>query len=80
MPVYIAEWVLPMTGEPMRRASISIENGRIAAIGEALRPKLQISVAWRSCLRSSTRTRIWSSRICADGFPHGKVLDWIRRS
>jgi cytosine/adenosine deaminase-related metal-dependent hydrolase len=34
MPVYIAEWVLPMTGEPTRRASISIENGRIAAVGE----------------------------------------------
>ena len=34
MRVYIAEWVLPMTGEPMRRASIAIENGRIAAVGE----------------------------------------------
>ena len=35
MPEYTAEWVLPMTGEPRHRASISIENGRIAAIGEA---------------------------------------------
>ena len=35
MPAYTAEWVLPMTGEPRHRASISIENGRIAAIGEA---------------------------------------------
>jgi cytosine/adenosine deaminase-related metal-dependent hydrolase len=34
MPVYTAEWVLPMTGEPMHRASVSIENGRIAAVGE----------------------------------------------
>src|SRR4029450_2646551 len=33
MPAYTAEWVLPMTGEPMHRASISIENGRIAAVG-----------------------------------------------
>jgi cytosine/adenosine deaminase-related metal-dependent hydrolase len=35
MPAYTAEWVLPMTGEPRHRASISIENGRIAAIGGA---------------------------------------------
>src|SRR5262245_3527604 len=34
MPAYTAEWVLPMTGEPMHRASISIENGRIAAVGD----------------------------------------------
>ena len=34
MPAYTAEWVLPMTGEPRHRASISIENGRIAAIGD----------------------------------------------
>jgi len=33
MPAYSAEWVLPMTGQPMHRASISIENGRIAAVG-----------------------------------------------
>jgi cytosine/adenosine deaminase-related metal-dependent hydrolase len=36
MASYTAEWVLPMTGEPKRRASIAIENGRIAAIGEAI--------------------------------------------
>ena len=34
MPAYTAEWVLPMTGEPRPRASISIKNGRIAALGE----------------------------------------------
>ena len=34
MPAYTAEWVLPMTGEPMHRASISLENGRIAVIGD----------------------------------------------
>ena len=36
MPLYSAEWVLPMTGEPMHRASISIENGRIIAVGDAV--------------------------------------------
>ena len=36
MPAYTAEWVLPMTGEPMHRASISIENGRIAAVSESV--------------------------------------------
>ena len=35
MPLYSAEWVLPMTGEPMHRASISIENARIVAVGDA---------------------------------------------
>jgi aminodeoxyfutalosine deaminase len=34
MPAYTAEWALPMTGEPMHRASISIENGRIAGVGD----------------------------------------------
>ena len=36
MPLYSAEWVLPMTGEPMHRASISIENARIVAVGAAV--------------------------------------------
>jgi aminodeoxyfutalosine deaminase len=36
MPAYTAAWVLPMTGEPMHRASISIENGRIAAVSESV--------------------------------------------
>ena len=31
---YTAEWVLPMTGPPMHRASISTDNGRIVAIDE----------------------------------------------
>src|SRR5215470_6107742 len=35
MPAFTADWVLPMTGEPMHRASISIENGRIGAVGDA---------------------------------------------
>jgi aminodeoxyfutalosine deaminase len=38
MPVYTAEWVLPMTGEPMDRTSISIENGRIAAVANVVAP------------------------------------------
>ena len=34
MPSYTADWVLPMIGEPMSRASISFESGRIAAVGD----------------------------------------------
>jgi aminodeoxyfutalosine deaminase len=33
---YTAQWVLPMTGEPLRRASISIENGRITAVDDTI--------------------------------------------
>ena len=36
MPVYTAEWVLTVTGEPMHRASISLENGRIVAVGDSV--------------------------------------------
>jgi len=34
MPAYTAEWVLPMTGEPIHRGSVSIENGRIAGVDD----------------------------------------------
>ena len=36
MPSYTAEWLLPMTAEPVRGGSIAVVNGRIAAIGEAV--------------------------------------------
>jgi aminodeoxyfutalosine deaminase len=32
MQSYTAEWVLPMTGEPVQRASVSVEDGRIVAV------------------------------------------------
>jgi cytosine/adenosine deaminase-related metal-dependent hydrolase len=34
MSAYTAEWVLPMTGEPLRRASVVIINGRIVDVGQ----------------------------------------------
>jgi aminodeoxyfutalosine deaminase len=36
MSSYAAEWVLPMTGEPMQRASLSVENGRIIAVDDTI--------------------------------------------
>jgi len=34
---YTAEWVLPMTGAPIHRGSISIEGGRIAGVDDGAR-------------------------------------------
>ena len=34
MTVYTAEWVLPMTGEPIHRGSISVTDGRIAGVDD----------------------------------------------
>lgn len=36
MPSYTAEWVLPMIGEPMRRGSIVVADGRIDAVEDAV--------------------------------------------
>ena len=33
MPRYLAEWVLPMTGPPIRRGWIDVARGRVASVG-----------------------------------------------
>src|SRR5436190_16877800 len=35
MPSYTAEWVLPISGEPMRRGAVSINEGRIRAVHDS---------------------------------------------
>ena len=36
---YRAEWLLPIVGEPIRGGWISVEQGRIAAVGDAPPPR-----------------------------------------
>ena len=36
MPSYTAEWVLPMIGEPLRRGSVVVGDGRINAVEDAV--------------------------------------------
>jgi len=77
MPAYTAEWVLPMTGEPMHRVSISIENGRIAAIGVAAGAVDLGRVAIMPALVNA-HTHLELSYL-RDRVPHTeRFLDWIR--
>ena len=78
MPVFTADWVLPMTGEPMRRASISIDNGRIVAVdaqpaGDA---RDLGSVAIMPALVNA-HTHLELSYLRGKVPPTEKFLDWI---
>ena len=79
MQAYTAEWVLPMTGEPMHRASISIENGRIVAVGEeraAGSTDLGRMAIMPALVNAHTHLELSYLR---GRVPHTeKFLDWIR--
>jgi len=79
MPSYIAEWVLPMTGEPMHRASISIENGRIIAVGDAVTAHgtdLGHTAVMPALVNAHTHLEL--SYLRGRVPPTEKFIDWIR--
>ena len=79
MPLYTAEWVLPMTGEPMHRASISIENGRIIAVGDAVAAQgtdLGHTVVMPALVNAHTHLEL--SYLRGRVPPTEKFIDWIR--
>jgi len=78
MPAYIAEWVLPMTGEPMRRASIAIENGRIAAIGPIATEAASLGRMAIMPALVNAHTHLELSYLRARVPRTEKFLDWIR--
>jgi cytosine/adenosine deaminase-related metal-dependent hydrolase len=79
MPVFTAEWVLPITGEPLRRASISIENGRIAAVDTkpAAAARDLGPVAIMPALVNA-HTHLELSYLRGKVAPTEQFLDWIR--
>ena len=78
MPVYTAEWVLPMTGEPMHRASISIENGRIAAVGRDGAGATDLGRVAIMPALVNAHTHLELSYLRGRVPQTAKFLDWIR--
>jgi len=79
MPSYTAEWVLPISGEPMRRGAVSIDEGRIAAVHDS--PPLDAAdlgpVAIMPALVNA-HTHLELSYLSGKVPPTERFLDWIR--
>jgi len=78
MPSYSAEWVLPMTGEPMHRASISIENARIVAVGDAVADGRDLGHTAVMPALVNAHTHLELSYLRGRIPRTQKFLDWIR--
>jgi len=78
MPLYSAEWVLPMTGEPMHRASISIENARIVAVGDAVAEGTDLGHTAVMPALVNAHTHLELSYLRGRIFRTKTFLDWIR--
>ena len=79
MPSYTAEWVLPISGEPIRHAAVSIDKGRIAAVYDSAPPEATDlgSVAIMPALVNA-HTHLELSYLRGQ-VPHTeRFLDWIR--
>jgi len=79
MPAYTAEWVLPMTGEPIHRGSVSIENGRIAGVDDRA-PAGAIDLGDVAVLPAlvNAHTHLELSYLRGRVPPAGTFIDWIR--
>src|SRR5512138_2495313 len=79
MLVYTADWVLPMTGAPMPRASISIEGGRISTVDDSVSPDAMDlgGVAIMPALVNA-HTHLELSYLRGRVPQTEKFLDWIR--
>ena len=79
MTSYTAEWVLPMTGEPIHRGSISITDGRIAGVDDRA-PAGAIdlgSVAIMPALVNA-HTHLELSYLSGMVPPTETFIDWVR--
>lgn len=79
MPAYTAEWVLPMTGEPIHRGSVSIENGRIAGLDDHA-PAGAIDLGPVALMPAlvNAHTHLELSYLHGLVPPTERFLDWIR--
>jgi cytosine/adenosine deaminase-related metal-dependent hydrolase len=79
MPSYTAEWVLPMTGEPMHRGSISIANGRIGSVQDTVASgAIDLGRAAIMPALVNTHTHLELSYLRGRIPQSEKFLDWIR--
>ena len=79
MTVYTAEWVLPMTGEPIHRGSISITGGRIAGVDDRV-PAGAIDLGGVAIMPAlvNAHTHLELSYLRGMVPPTETFLDWIR--
>ena len=79
MATYTAEWVLPMTGEPIHRGSVAIEDGRIAGVEDRAPAKAADlgRVAVMPALVNA-HTHLELSYLRGVVRPAQTFLDWIR--
>ena len=79
MKSYTAEWVLPMTGAPIHRGSVSIENGRIAGVDDRA-PAGAIDLGNVAVLPAlvNAHTHLELSYLQGRVPPTDRFLDWIR--
>src|SRR5256885_1970985 len=79
MASYTAEWVLPMTGEPIHRGSVSIENGRIASVDDRA-PAGAIDLGNVAVLPAlvNAHAHLELSYLRGRVPPTGRFIDWIR--
>jgi aminodeoxyfutalosine deaminase len=79
MPAYTAEWVLPMTGEPIHRGFISVDSGRVAGVddGQSADAVDLGDVAILPALVNA-HTHLELSYLRGGVPPTERFLDWIR--
>lgn len=79
MKSYTAEWVLPMTGAPIHRGSVSIENGRVAGVDDRA-PAGSIDLRNVAILPAlvNAHTHLELSYLQGRVPPTDRFLDWIR--
>src|SRR5881394_1764620 len=79
MTSYTAEWVLPMTGEPIHRGSISITDERIAGVDDRV-PAGAIDLGGVAIMPAlvNAHTHLELSYLRGKVPPTKKFLDWIR--
>jgi cytosine/adenosine deaminase-related metal-dependent hydrolase len=79
MTVYTAEWVLPMTGEPIHRGSISITDGRIAGVDDRA-PAGAIDLGGVAIMPAlvNAHTHLELSYLSGMVPPTETFIDWVR--
>src|SRR5512132_3852846 len=79
MSSYTAEWVLPMIGEPMRRGSIVVDAGRIAAVEDrVVAGAIDLGAVAIMPALVNAHTHLELSYLRGRIPPTEKFLDWIR--
>ena len=79
MRVYTAEWVLPMTGEPIHRGTIAIDSGLVVGVDDRA-PADAVDLGSVAILPAlvNAHTHLELSYLRGQVPPTEKFLDWIR--